>query len=52
MERLVDLLIYFVRELAKNKQIEVLDSKVLLDMGYSRSEISVVLSWILERLGE
>lgn len=52
MERLVDLLVYFVSELSRNKQIEELDIKVLLDMGYSRSEISVVLSWILERLGE
>lgn len=52
MERLVDLLIYFVNELSKHKQIEKLNIKVLLDKGYSRSEISLVLSWILERLGE
>lgn len=51
MERLVDLLIYFVNELSKNKQIEELNIKMLLDRGYSRSEISFVLSWILERLG-
>lgn len=52
MERLVDLLIYFVNELSKNKQIEELDIKVLLDKGYSRSEISLVLSWILDKLSE
>ncbi len=52
MERLIDLLIYFVSELSENKQIEELNIKVLLDKGYSRSEISFVLSWILERLGE
>lgn len=51
MERLIDLLIYFFTELSQRKHIGALNIKELLNLGYSRSEISLALSWILERLG-
>ncbi len=50
MERLVEILIYFATELMKKKEIDELDVKHLLSKGYSKSEISVALSWIFERL--
>ncbi|MEJ5286759.1 MAG: hypothetical protein CH6_0169 [Candidatus Kapaibacterium sp.] len=50
MERLVEILIYFATELSKKRQIDELDVKFLLNKGYSKSEISIALSWIFERL--
>lgn len=50
MERLIDILVYFATELTKKKQIDELDVKYLLNKGYSKSEISLALSWIFERL--
>lgn len=52
MERLVEILIYFAMELSKKKQIDEMDVKFLLNKGYTKSEISVALSWIFERLGD
>lgn len=50
MERLVEILIYFATELMKKSEIDELDVKHLLNKGYSKSEISIALSWIFERL--
>ncbi|MCX7908660.1 MAG: DUF494 domain-containing protein [Ignavibacteria bacterium] len=50
MERLIEILVYFATELTKKKQIDELDVKYLMNKGYSKSEISIALSWIFERL--
>jgi len=50
MERIIEILIYIASELSKKKQIDEVDLKTLLNKGYSRSEISVALSWIVEKL--
>ncbi|MGB9771795.1 MAG: DUF494 family protein [Candidatus Kapaibacteriota bacterium] len=52
MERLVEILVYFATELSKKKQIDELDVKFLLNKGYTKSEISIALSWIFERLDD
>lgn len=50
MERLVEILIYFASELSRKKQIDEFDVKFLLNKGYTKSEVSIALSWIFERL--
>jgi len=50
MERIIEILIFIASELTKKKQIDEVDLKMLLNKGYSRSEISVALSWIVEKL--
>lgn len=52
MERLVEILIYFATELLKKKEIDEMDVKHLLNEGYSKSEISIALSWIFERISK
>ncbi|MCX7880234.1 MAG: DUF494 domain-containing protein [Ignavibacteria bacterium] len=52
MERLLEIIIYFANELSKKKQIDEFDIKLLLNKGYTKSEISVALSWIFEKLEE
>lgn len=52
MERLVDLLVFFVTEIQKKKEIDESSVKILLNKGYTRNEISIALSWIMEKLGE
>ncbi len=50
MERLIEILVYIATELSKKKQIEEIDVITLLNKGYSRGEISLALSWIVENL--
>lgn len=50
MERIIEILVYFATELSKKKQIEEIDVITLLNKGYSRTEISLALSWIVENL--
>lgn len=50
MERIIEILVYIVTELSKKKQIEEIDVITLLNKGYSRTEISLALSWIVENL--
>lgn len=52
MERLVDLLVFFVTELQNKKEIDESSIKILLNQGYTRNEISIALSWIMEKLEE
>ncbi|MGQ9819471.1 MAG: DUF494 family protein [Candidatus Kapaibacteriales bacterium] len=52
MERLVDLLVFFVTELQTKNEIDETSIKVLVNKGYSRNEISIALSWIIEKLEE
>ncbi len=50
MERIIEILVYIATELSKKKQIEEIDVITLLNKGYSRTEISLALSWIVENL--
>lgn len=52
MERLVELLVFFVTELQKNKEIDESLIKFMLTKGYTRNEISIALTWIMEKLGD
>lgn len=52
-ERVVEILIYIMSEIRKNRNVsKKLDllSKNLIQKGYSESEISSALSWLLDRL--
>lgn len=52
MERLVELLVFLVSELQQKKEIDESLIKLLLNKGYTRNEISVALTWIMEKLEE
>lgn len=49
-ERIVELILYLVRELQTRKRLDEVDVNALARDGYTRSEISTAFAWIFERV--
>jgi|DewCreStandDraft_4_1066084.scaffolds.fasta_scaffold00019_33 uncharacterized protein Smg (DUF494 family) len=49
-ERIIEIIIYVVSELYKNKTLNNINLEQLQSMGYTNSEISTALSWIIDRI--
>lgn len=48
-ERIVDIIVFVVSELKHNKPINEIDVSELEKKGYTRTEISTAVSWIVDR---
>ena len=49
-EKIIEIIIYVISELKLNNDIESLNLDLLLSKGYTDSEISTALSWIVDRI--
>lgn len=49
-EKIVEIIVFVISELRQNKQISEIDIDSLLDLGYTNSEISTALSWLVDRV--
>jgi uncharacterized protein Smg (DUF494 family) len=49
-ERIVEIIVYLVKELQANKRLHDVDMSSLTKDGYTQSEISTAFSWIFERM--
>jgi uncharacterized protein Smg (DUF494 family) len=51
-ERIVEIILFLVKELKSNKQLGEIDVSSLSKSGYTQSEISSAFSWLFERMAE
>ena len=49
-ERIVEIITFVLSELQQNKRIADIDIDVLVEKGYTDSEISTAFSWLVDRL--
>lgn len=49
-ERIIEIIIYVVSELHQNKSINNINLEQLQSLGYTNSEISTALSWIVDKI--
>lgn len=49
-ERIVEIITLVVAEMQRNKSIADINTENLIKLGYSNSEISTALSWLIDRL--
>ncbi len=49
-ERVVEILVYLMAEIERNKRLSEIDLLDLQDKGYSQSEISAAFSWLYDNL--
>ena len=48
-EKIIEIIIFVISELRSNKNISEIDIDGLIDLGYTDSEISTALSWLVDR---
>ena len=48
-EKIIEIIIFVLSELKQNKNISEVDVDKLIDLGYTNSEISTALSWLVDR---
>jgi uncharacterized protein Smg (DUF494 family) len=49
-ERIIEIIIYVVNELHRNNSLNNINLEQLQNLGYTNSEISTALSWIIDKL--
>ncbi len=49
-DRIIEIIVFVIAELRKNKTINEVDLGELKKLGYSKSEISTAFSWIVDKL--
>jgi uncharacterized protein Smg (DUF494 family) len=49
-ERIIEIIVFVISELKQNKNISDIDINKLQSLGYSSSEISTALSWLVDRV--
>ncbi len=49
-EKIVEIIVYIIREMRDNKQLGDINLNELADYGYTESEISTALSWVIDRI--
>jgi uncharacterized protein Smg (DUF494 family) len=49
-ERIIEIIVFVIGELNRNKDISDIDVKKLKDLGYTTSEISTAFSWLVDRV--
>jgi uncharacterized protein Smg (DUF494 family) len=49
-ERIIEIIVFVISELKQNKNISDIDINKLQALGYSSSEISTALSWLVDRV--
>ncbi len=49
-ERIIEIIVYVISELRLNKDINDIDMKELKSRGYTSSEISAAISWLVDQL--
>jgi uncharacterized protein Smg (DUF494 family) len=49
-EKIVEIIVYIIKEMRDNKQLGEINLNELTDYGYTESEISTALSWVIDKI--
>ncbi len=49
-EKVIEILVYLINEMRKNKQLGEVDLEVLVDSGYTQAEISTAFGWLFDKI--
>jgi len=49
-EKVIEIIVYLLSEMTKNKQLGEVDMKNLSEMGYTKSEINTAVNWVYSKI--